>query len=132
MGYGWGPWEALLRRLGGGGGGWVGGLELGDAFDHVAYGADGSEGVVGDFDVEGFFDLEGDVDLVEGVDVEFIEGAGKGDGVGRDALGLGDDFDTAAGNVGHGVRGTSDAPTYRDGCGDVKAAEAVVVGQLEN
>ena len=73
--------------------------------------------------MEGFFDLERDVDLVEGVNVELIEGAGKGDGVGRNALGLGDDFDAAAGNVGHGVKATSDAPTYRDGCGDVKVAE---------
>jgi hypothetical protein len=89
---------------GGSGGGRVGGLESGYAFYHVAYGADGAEGVVGDFDIEGFFDLEGDVDLVERVDVELIEGAGKRDGVGRDALGLGDDFDTAAGNVGHGVQ----------------------------
>ena len=103
------------RGSGGGGGGRGGGLKSGYAFYHVANGADGAEGVVWDFDVEGFFDLEGDVDLVEGVDVEFIEGAGKGDSVGRDALGLGDDFDTAAGDVGHGVRASSDAQTYRDG-----------------
>ncbi len=64
-----------------------------DADDHVAYGLEGAERIVGDLDVEGLFDLEGDVDLVEGVDVELFEGAGERDGVGGDVLGLGDDVD---------------------------------------
>ena len=75
--------KALLVGGDGGGGG---GGELCYAFDHVAYGAEGTEGFVGNLDVEGFLDLEGDVDLVEGVDVELVEGAGQGDGVRRNAL----------------------------------------------
>ena len=71
--------------MGGDGGGGCGG-ELCYAFDHIADGAEGAEGFVGDLDVEGFLDLEGDVDLVEGVDVELIEGIGQGDGVRRNAL----------------------------------------------
>jgi hypothetical protein len=63
-----------------------GSTELRDAFDHVAYGAKGAERFVGNFDVESLFDFEGDVDLVEGVNVEFVEGAGQGDGVRRNAL----------------------------------------------
>src|ERR1700733_9499547 len=90
-----------LEQASGGGGGGGGGAEFGDAGDHVAYGFDGAEGVVGDFYVEGLFDLEGDVDLVEGVDVELVEGAGQCDGVGRDALRLGDDVNTAAGDLVH-------------------------------
>ena len=94
---------SCVRAVSGGGGGRrFGGVEFGHAVDHVAYGFDGAEGVVGDLDVEGFFDLEGDVDLVEGVDVELFEGAGERDGVGGDALRLGDDFNTAAGDVVHG------------------------------
>ena len=96
-------------------------MEFGDAVDHVAYRSDGAEGFVGDVDVEGFFDLEGDVDLVEGVDVEPFEGAGKRDGVGGDALRLGDDVNTAAGDVIHGVPTSLGlASTYRDARADVK------------
>jgi hypothetical protein len=80
----------------------MGCAEFGDTIHHVAYGLDGAECVVGDFDVEGLFDFEGDVDLVEGVDVEFVEGAGQRDSVGRDALRLGDDVNTAAGDLVHG------------------------------
>src|SRR5258708_558271 len=87
--------------VGGGGG------EFGDAFDHVAYGAEGAEGFVGDLDVEGFFDFEGDVDLVEGVDVELVEGAGQGDGVRGDALGFCDDVNAACGDIGHGTPASS-------------------------
>jgi len=43
----------------------MGGAEFADAVDHVAYGFDGAEGIVGDFDVEGLFDFKGDVDFVE-------------------------------------------------------------------
>ncbi len=77
--------KAIEGTLGGGDGGGSGG-KFGDAFDHVAYGAEGAEGFVGDLDVEGLFDLEGDVDLVEGVDVELVEGVGERDGVRGDAL----------------------------------------------
>jgi hypothetical protein len=90
----------MLR--GGDGCGWGSGAESGYSVDHVAYGFDGAEGVVGDLDVEGLFDLEGDVDLVEGVDVELVEGAGQSDDVRGDALGLGDDVNTAAGDLVHG------------------------------
>ena len=83
------------------------GGETSDAFDHVAYGLDAAQGIVGDFDVEGLFDLEGDVDLVEGVDAELVEGAGQRDGVWRDALRLGDDVNTAAGNLVHDDSTTS-------------------------
>src|ERR1700733_10475760 len=88
--------------VGGDGGGGCGG-EFCYACDHVAYGAEGAEGFVGDFDVESFLDLEGDVDLVEGVDVELVEGAGKGDGVRRNVLRVGDDGNAAGGDVVHGV-----------------------------
>src|SRR5580704_19603207 len=48
--------------LGGSGRGWrFGGLEFGDAVDHVAYGSDGAESFVRDIDAKGLFDLEGDV-----------------------------------------------------------------------
>jgi hypothetical protein len=83
---------------GGGGGG-----ELCYALDHVAYGAEGTEGFVRDLDVEGFFDFEGDVDLVEGVDVEFVEGIGEGDGVRGDAFGFSDDVNAACGDIVHGT-----------------------------
>jgi hypothetical protein len=43
--------------LGGGDGGFRG-YEFLDAIDHVAYGFDGAEGLVRDFDAEGFLDLE--------------------------------------------------------------------------
>src|ERR1700722_1104193 len=80
----------------------LGGDEFLDAFDHVAYGFDGAEGVIGDLDGERLFDLEGDVDLVERIDAELIEGALEGDGVLGNALGFGDDLDTALGDVFHG------------------------------
>src|SRR5256885_2279227 len=82
---------ACGRCSGGGGGRGFLGLKFGDAVDHVAYGSDGAEGLVGDIDVEGFFNFEGDVDLIERVDVELFEGAGDGDGVGGDTLRFGDD-----------------------------------------
>src|SRR5271170_309526 len=85
----------------------MGGPEFGDAVDHVAYGLDGAEGIVGYFDVEGFFNLKGDVDLVEGVDVELVEGAGQRDGVRGDALRLGDDVNTATGDLVHDDSTTS-------------------------
>jgi hypothetical protein len=114
-----------------GGGGWGGGAEFGDAGDHVAYGFDGAECVVGDFDVEGLFDLEGDVDFVEGVDVELVEGAGQRDGVGGDALRLGDDVNTAAGDLVHGGPASLWVKsTYSDACADVKAVP-LRGGQLE-
>jgi hypothetical protein len=78
-------------------------VQSGDAVDHVAYGLDGAECVVGDLDVEGLFDLEGDVDLVERIDVEFVEGTGQRDGIGGDALRFGDDVNAAAGDLVHGV-----------------------------
>ncbi len=105
----------LRDLLVGGDGGGGGGCELCDAFDHVAYGAEGAERFVGDLDVEGLFDLEGDVDLVEGVDVELVEGAGQGDGVRRDALRFGDDVDAACGDVVHGDSASSDLPNLQ-GC----------------
>ena len=100
---------------GGGGGGGLDGVEFGDAVDHVAYGFDAAESFVGDLDVEGLFDFEGDVDLVEGVDVELVEGRGQRDGVRGDALGLGDDGNTAAGDLIHGGSGSLELPsTYSD------------------
>src|ERR1700687_5795590 len=91
-----GCWGAGWLVCGGSdGGGRFRGLECGDAVDHVAYGSDGAEGFVRNVDVEGLFDLEGDVDLVEGVDVEFFEGAGKRDGVLGAALRLGGVFNAA-------------------------------------
>jgi hypothetical protein len=90
-------------------------VEFGDAVDHVAYGLDAAESFVWDLDVEGLFDLEGDVDLVEGVDVELVEGRGQRNGVRGDALGLGDDGNTAAGDLIHGGSGSLELPsTYSD------------------
>src|SRR5271154_2569138 len=103
----WGRKAWRLLR-GGDGGGRVGGAEFGDAFDHVAYGFDGAERVVRNLDVEGLFNLKGDIDLVEGIDVELVEGAGQRDGVGGDALRLGDDVNTAAGNLVHDGSTTSE------------------------
>ena len=93
-----------------------------DAFDHVAYGFDGAEGVVGDLDAEGFLDFEGDVDLVEGIDVELVEGALEGDGVLGNGLGFGDDLDTALGDVFHDGAAFLFSSNYRDACVSVKAA----------
>jgi hypothetical protein len=99
----------------------MGVAEFGDAVDHVAYGFEGAESVVGDLDVEGLLDLKRDVDLVEGVDVELVEGAGQRDGVWGDALRLGDDVNTAAGNLVHGdLASLWVNTTYSDACTDVK------------
>jgi hypothetical protein len=85
------------------GGRWSdGGSKAGDAFDHVAYGLEGPESVIGNLDGEGLFDLEGDVDLVEGVDVELVEGAGQSDRARGYALRFRDDFNAACGDVVHG------------------------------
>src|SRR5690348_14886113 len=98
----------LLEELGCGAGGIAGGscglllLEHFDAFDHIADGLQAAERVVGNFDVEGLLDLERDVDLVERVDVQLFKRAVQSDGLGRDALRLGDDLDAAAGDVVHG------------------------------
>jgi hypothetical protein len=108
--------------VGGGGG------EFGDALDHVAYGAEGTESFVGNLDVEGLFDLEGDVDLVEGVDVELVEGIGERDGVRGDAFGFSDDVDAAYGDIVHGTPASSGiASTYREACAAVKFVEAAVL-----
>jgi len=80
-----------------------GAAEFGYAVDHVAYSLDASKGFVRDLYIEGLFDLKGDVDHVEGVDAKLVEGGGQRDGVGSDALRLGDDGDTAAGNLVHMV-----------------------------
>src|SRR5579871_730239 len=60
--------------------------ELVDAAYDVAYGLEGAECVVWDFNIEGFFDFEGDVDLIERVNVELLEGGVEVDRVGRDVL----------------------------------------------
>jgi len=73
--------------------------ELSDTLHHVADGLDGAEGLVRDLDGKCLFDLEGDVDLVEGVDVEFVEGAGEGDRVRGNALRFCDDLNAALRDV---------------------------------
>src|SRR5947209_5469027 len=95
----------LLRRCGGGSGA-LGGLLRNqplDAANNVTYRTEGAECVIRDSDVKGFLDFERDVDLIERIDVELLEAGLRGDGVGGDAFGLGDDSDTLRGDLVHGV-----------------------------